>query len=60
MPARDLARSAAFYRKLGFTAELITEPPGYLIVRQDWVELHFYPDDGVDPLTNASGAYIRL
>ncbi len=60
MPARDLARSAAFYERLGFTAALITGPPGYLIVRNGWVEMHFYPDDAVAPLTNASGAYIRL
>lgn len=60
LPSRDLAAAARFYERLGFAVTLIEGHGGYLIIRKDWVELHFFPFPELDPLTNANGAYIRL
>jgi catechol 2,3-dioxygenase-like lactoylglutathione lyase family enzyme len=61
MPMRDADATASFYGKLGFATQSRYGAPvcDYLILRRDWVELHFYLDADTDPLTNASGAYVR-
>jgi catechol 2,3-dioxygenase-like lactoylglutathione lyase family enzyme len=59
MPSRDLEESLAFYEALGFQNR--GAPPeqwDYLIVGRGGVELHFYAEPTVDPLTTASGCYV--
>jgi catechol 2,3-dioxygenase-like lactoylglutathione lyase family enzyme len=59
LPAKDLDATLAFYERLGF--ENAGAPPSewnYLIIRRGTVQLHFYADPGVDPLTTAAGCYV--
>jgi catechol 2,3-dioxygenase-like lactoylglutathione lyase family enzyme len=58
LPSRDLAESLAFYERLGFTNR--GAPPeqwDYLIVGRGGMELHFYAEPGVDPLSTSAGCY---
>jgi catechol 2,3-dioxygenase-like lactoylglutathione lyase family enzyme len=59
MPSRDLKATLAFYERLGF--EHIGAPPDewdYLIIRRRGVQLHFYRDLDVDPLTTNFSCYV--
>lgn len=59
MPAKDLDATLAFYERLGF--ENAGAPPSewnYLIIRRGGVQLHFYGDPNVDPLTTAASCYV--
>jgi catechol 2,3-dioxygenase-like lactoylglutathione lyase family enzyme len=61
LPSRDLRETLAFYERLGF--ENRGAPPevwDYLIVERDGIELHFYADAGVNPLTTAASYYVRV
>lgn len=60
LPSRDLRRTASFFGGIGFKTVLIDDGGGYLIIRKDWVEIHFYPEPELDPLTTAQSCYIRL
>lgn len=58
LPSRDLRETLDFYRVLGF--ENRGAPPeewDYLIVGRGGLELHFYGDPDVDPLTTAASCY---
>ncbi len=58
LPSRDLAETLGFYERLGF--ENRGAPPevyGYVIVGRGGLELHFYADPEVDPLTTAASCY---
>ena len=59
LPARDLDAILAFYQRLGFE-NAGTEPSewNYLIIRRGGVQLHFYGDPEVDPLTTAFSCYV--
>ncbi|MEU8800433.1 VOC family protein [Spirillospora sp. NPDC048819] len=61
LPSRDLNETFDFYARLGF--EMRGAPPeqyGYLIVARGTVELHFFHHPEVDPLTTATGCYVRV
>jgi catechol 2,3-dioxygenase-like lactoylglutathione lyase family enzyme len=61
LPSRDLRETLAFYERLGF--EPRGAPPeewNYLILVRGGLELHFYGDRDVDPLTTSSGCYLRV
>ncbi|TDC81633.1 VOC family protein [Actinomadura sp. 7K507] len=61
LPSRNLNETLDFYARLGF--ELRGVPPeqfGYLIVCRGTVELHFFQDPDVDPLTTSSGCYVHV
>ena len=50
-----------FYLRLGF--ENRGAPPevwDYLIIGRGAIELHFYGDPGVDPLTTSASCYLRV
>ncbi len=58
LPSRDLHETLAFYERLGF--ENRGAPPeqwDYLIIGRGGIELHFYSEPGVDPLTTAASCY---
>jgi hypothetical protein len=60
LPSRDLRETLAFYERLGFENQ--GAPPevwDYLIVGRGGIELHFYADADVDPLTTAASFYVR-
>ena len=59
LPSRNLRESLQFYERLGF--ENRGAPPeewDYLIVGRGAIELHFFSDPDVDPLTTSSGCYV--
>jgi len=60
LPSHDLNETLAFYRRLGF--ENRGAPPevwDYLIIGRGGIELHFYADPDVDPLTTSASCYVR-
>jgi len=60
LPSRDLNETLAFYVRLGF--ENRGAPPeqwDYLIIGRGGIELHFYRDARVDPLTTSASCYVR-
>jgi predicted lactoylglutathione lyase len=61
LPSRDLDETLAFYERLGFANR--GAPPGvwdYLIIGRGHIELHFYREPDVDPLTTAASCYLRV
>ena len=59
MPANDLDATLSFYERLGFeNAGSAPSEWNYLIVRRGSVQMHFYGDPQVDPLTTASRCYV--
>lgn len=61
LPSRDLHATLAFYSRLGF--ENRGAPPdrwNYLIIGRGGIELHFYLDRDVNPLTTSTGCYLRV
>jgi catechol 2,3-dioxygenase-like lactoylglutathione lyase family enzyme len=61
LPSRDLDAALAFYERLGFESR--GAPPSewdYLIIGRGGIELHFYRDADVDPLTTAASCYLRV
>lgn len=61
LPSRDLAETLEFYAALGF--ENRGAPPAvwnYLIIARGTVELHFFGDPDVDPLTTAASCYVYV
>jgi hypothetical protein len=59
MPSKDLDATLAFYERLGFeNAGARPSEWNYLIIRRGTVQLHFYGDSDVDPLTTSSSCYV--
>jgi catechol 2,3-dioxygenase-like lactoylglutathione lyase family enzyme len=59
MPANDLDATLSFYERLGFeNAGSAPSEWNYLIIRRGSVQLHFYGDPHVDPLTTSSSCYV--
>ena len=61
LPSRDLRETLAFYERLGF--ENRGAPPeewDYLIIGRGGIDLHFYADPAVDPLTTTAGFYVYV
>lgn len=58
MPSTDIARTAAFYRALGFVMD---DPDGdFLMMRRDGIELFFGVNREHDPKTMAACIYVRV
>jgi GNAT superfamily N-acetyltransferase len=61
LPSRDLAETRAFYERLGFRRRgQDEEATGYLVLQRATIELHFFRDAGVDPLTTSAGCYVHV
>jgi catechol 2,3-dioxygenase-like lactoylglutathione lyase family enzyme len=59
LPAKDLAETRAFYERLGFVnAATFPSSWNYLILKRGALQLHFYGDADVDPLTTSAGCYL--
>jgi catechol 2,3-dioxygenase-like lactoylglutathione lyase family enzyme len=60
-PSRDLHETIAFYERLGFESRGESpETYGYVILARGTIELHFWEDENVDPLTTDHSCYIRV
>ncbi|MFY7878615.1 MAG: bleomycin resistance protein [Lacibacter sp.] len=60
LPMRNKAVTRAFYTtRLGFADIGSADFEGYLIVKKDQVELHFFEFKGLDPKENYGQVYIR-
>jgi hypothetical protein len=58
LPSRDLHETLAFYALLGFENRgAPAEQWGYVIVGRGGLELHFYAEPDVDPLTTSASCY---
>ncbi len=61
LPARDLHETLAFYERLGFARQgAPIEQYRYLIIARGSIELHFFDQPAVDPLTTEAGCYVRV
>jgi catechol 2,3-dioxygenase-like lactoylglutathione lyase family enzyme len=61
LPSRDLEESLRFYGRLGFENRGAPHTRwNYLIIGRGGIELHFYLDRDVDPLTTSAGCYLRV
>jgi catechol 2,3-dioxygenase-like lactoylglutathione lyase family enzyme len=59
MPSKDLDVTLAFYERLGFeNAGAAPSEWNYLIIRRGGVQVHFYGDAEVDPLTTSASCYV--
>ncbi|MEM8664635.1 MAG: VOC family protein [Pseudomonadota bacterium] len=59
MPASDFDATIPFYGRLGFRLGGRYEAEGYLILRRDKVELHFFRREEIDPYKADHSAYIH-
>jgi len=59
-PSSDFAVTRAFYEPLGFRVAAFYEAEGYLILKRDDVELHYYRDDSIDPAKSEHSAFVRV
>ena len=61
LPSRDLHATLAFYERLGFVLRgAPIEQYRYLIIGRGSIELHFFEQPTVDPLTTDAGCYVRV
>jgi hypothetical protein len=61
LPSRDLHETLALYQRLGF--ENRGAPPdrwNYLIVGRGEIQIHFWLQPDVDPLTTSAGCYVYV
>ncbi len=60
LPMRDKQETREFYLgKMGFTELGAHDFPGYLMIRCDQVEIHFFEFHDLNPLENYGQVYIR-
>jgi hypothetical protein len=60
LPMRDKAITQDYYiNKMGFTQLGLEDYEGYLMVRKDNIEIHFFEYKDIDRKENYSGIYIR-
>ena len=60
LPMRDKVITRDFYvNKMGFTDTGIEDYEGYLMVKKDNIEIHFFEFRDLDPKDNYGGIYIR-
>jgi catechol 2,3-dioxygenase-like lactoylglutathione lyase family enzyme len=57
LPTRDVEADEAFWRSLGFAT--IYRDAGYLLMRREAAEIHFWRNASLDPARNDAGAYLR-
>lgn len=58
MPSGDIARSEAFYASLGFHT-VYKDEAGYLLMKRDAAEVHFFLKKEHRPEQSDHGAYLR-
>jgi catechol 2,3-dioxygenase-like lactoylglutathione lyase family enzyme len=58
LPTRDVEACEAFWRRLGFHT-IYKDPEGYLLMKREGAEVHFWLNRDLDPTRNDAGAYLR-
>jgi catechol 2,3-dioxygenase-like lactoylglutathione lyase family enzyme len=59
LPVQSIARAVAFYRLLGFTADLYADPDEYAFLHRDGLEIHLRKAPDLQK-ENPSGIYFRV
>lgn len=59
LPSRDFDQTSEFYGKIGFEETGRWPNHGYMILRMDEIEVHFFGHSEHVPRTSDHGAYIR-
>jgi catechol 2,3-dioxygenase-like lactoylglutathione lyase family enzyme len=59
LPSRDLDETHVFYERLGFHMSGAVYD-GYLLLRREAAEIHFFLKPDVDPLTTDFSCYLRV
>lgn len=59
LPSGDIERSEAFYQSLGFRTVYKDHNPGYLLLKRDSAEVHFFFKKDHQPAVSDHGAYLR-
>jgi catechol 2,3-dioxygenase-like lactoylglutathione lyase family enzyme len=57
LPARDIAETETFWRRLGF--HTVYDDADYLLLKREGAEVHFFRNAGLDPQACDHGAYLR-
>ncbi|MDG5492966.1 VOC family protein [Psychroserpens sp. SPM9] len=60
LPMRQKSATKAFYKSLGFKTLGDVDYEGYLMLKMDAIELHFFEFKTLNPLENYGQVYIRL
>lgn len=60
LPMRDKTATREFYHKLGFSEFGKSDFPGYLMIRKEGIELHFFEFTELNPRENYGQVYIRV
>jgi len=60
LPSRSMARTLAFYQRLGFQGRVLGEGNAYAILERGSVEIHFFLHEALVPAESAFGCYIRV
>jgi catechol 2,3-dioxygenase-like lactoylglutathione lyase family enzyme len=58
LPVRDVAKTLAFFDRLGFTTSRYDD--GYGFAQRDLIDLHFSQRKDLDPSTEAGSCYINV
>lgn len=58
LPSRDIDAAEAFWNRLGFRT-VHKDATGYLILKRDGAELHFWLNPQLVPVRNDAGGYLR-
>lgn len=59
MPSADIDRTEGFYASLGFTTIYKDAEPGYLLMKRDAAEVHFFYKKWHRAKRSEHGAYLR-
>lgn len=59
LPMRDKTITKKYYTKLGFKPTGTVDYDGYLMLKRDQVEIHFFEFKELNPLQNYGQVYIR-
>lgn len=59
MPSRDIDATERFYAAIGFQTVFKDGSPGYLLMKREGAEVHFFFNADHDPKTSDHGAYLR-
>ncbi|WP_047546264.1 bleomycin resistance protein [Psychroserpens sp. Hel_I_66] len=59
LPMRNKATTKAYYHNLGFKQLGETDYDGYLMIKKDDIEIHFFEFKDLDPNQNYGQVYIR-
>jgi catechol 2,3-dioxygenase-like lactoylglutathione lyase family enzyme len=60
LPSQDIGETEAFYAQLGFVTRGRWDELGYLIIRRETIELHFFSNPALDRFRSDHGCYLRV